>query len=83
MVQTSRSIVESDLRTVRLERSGAENCRRNAVELRSLMEPDERIGIEPVPTRAVPPVDDRDVDIGVIDERTVKAIPMAPAPTTR
>ncbi|GAB3251904.1 hypothetical protein GCM10027448_17540 [Nocardioides dilutus] len=33
------------------------------------MEPDERVGIEPVPAGTVPPVDQGDRDVGVVDER--------------
>ena len=52
-----------------LPRAVAEDRRRDAVEHRRLMELDERIRVEPVAACRVPTIDQRDVHVGVVDQR--------------
>ena len=43
--------------------------RHDAIERRSLMQPDEGIRIQPMPAGGMPLIDQYDADIGVVDER--------------
>ena len=62
-------LLEPRLRAAPLHRTAAEARRRDAVEQRRLMQLDERIRVQPVPAGRVATVDERDVDVGMVDER--------------
>ena len=61
--------LEAGLRAGLLHRAGSEHGRRDAVEHRRLMQLHERIGVLPVPSGDVATVDERDVHVGMIDQR--------------
>ena len=52
-----------------LHRTVTEEGRRDAVELRRLVQLDERIGVLPVPARRMATIDEGDVHVGVVDQR--------------
>ena len=60
--------LEARLRAALLHGAATEHGRRDAVEHRRLVELDERIRVLPVPAGRVATVDERDVDVGVIDQ---------------
>ena len=62
-------LLEPRLRAALLDGAGPEHGRRDAVEHRRLVQLDERIGVLPVPAGRVATVDERDVHVGVIDQR--------------
>ena len=62
-------LLEPRLRAALLHRAAPEHGRRDAVEHRRLVQLDERVRVEPMPAGRVPAVDQRDVHIGVIDQR--------------
>jgi hypothetical protein len=64
----ARALLQARLGTGRLQRAGSHDGRRDAVEQGRLMQLDERICVEPVSPRGVAAIDERDVDIRVIEE---------------
>ncbi|MDZ7674575.1 MAG: hypothetical protein U5K30_05855 [Acidimicrobiales bacterium] len=62
------ALVEPRLRAFGLHGTGAEHRRRDAVELRRLVELDERVRVLPVTTGAVATVDESHVDVGMVDQ---------------
>ena len=68
-----------------LHAPAAEQRRGDAVEGGGLVQPNERVRLEPVPAHAVTAVDERHPHVvGMVDQGVVvNAIPVAPAPTTR
>jgi hypothetical protein len=60
-----------------------EQCRLDTVESRSLMQADKWIGLEPMPTDTVKPVDHSNAHIGVVDQRISKGHAGGASPTTR
>jgi hypothetical protein len=65
----ARTFLEARLRPGRLDRTGSEDGRRDAVEQGRLVQLDERVRVEPVPAGRVAAIDERDVHVCVIDER--------------
>ena len=65
----ARTFLEARLRPGRLDRTGSEDGRRDAVEQGRLVQLDEWIRVEPVPAGRVAAIDERDVHVRVIDER--------------
>ena len=64
----SRTDVQARLGALLLD-VPAEHRRGDTVERRGLVQPDERVVLQPVPACAVAAVDDRDACVGVVDER--------------
>ncbi len=65
---TAGPFLQPGLGAVLLHLATAENRGRDAVEQRCLMELHERIRILPVTARGVATVDERDMDVGMVDE---------------
>jgi hypothetical protein len=63
-----RPLEQTLLRPVVLDASAAEHGRGDAVERGRLVQPHERVGAEPVPADPVAPIDQRDPDVGVVDQ---------------
>jgi hypothetical protein len=61
-------LVHTRLWTAGLQLATAQRGRDHAVELGCLVQPDERIGVEPVTSGAVAAIDHGHVDVGVVDE---------------
>ena len=79
-----RPLVEAGVRTVLDQAVLAERARGHAVGRRRLVEPDERVGVEPVPAGPVAPVDQQHVDVRVLgDQRVDERHPRRTAPTTK
>ena len=64
-----RPLVEAGVRPVLVDPVVAERARLDAVVRRRLVEAHERIGVEPVAARPVPPVDEHDLGVRVRDQR--------------
>ena len=62
-------LVQARLGTGPLDPTPAQHGRRDAVEGRGLVQPHERIGLAPVAPDTLPAVDERDPDVGVVDQR--------------
>jgi hypothetical protein len=60
--------VEAGLGAFLLDAPAAEQGRGHAVERRCLVQPDEGVGVQPVPTDTVPSVDHDDLDVRVVDQ---------------
>jgi hypothetical protein len=75
--------MQARLRSTLLHATVPEQCRRNTVEIRSLMQADKWIGLEPMPTDTVKPVDHSHAHIGVVDQRIRKRHAGGASPTTR
>ncbi len=63
-----RALVQARLGSVLLDAAAAEQRRRDAVERGRLVQPDEGVGVQPVPAGTVPAVDERDGDVRVVHE---------------
>jgi hypothetical protein len=61
--------MQASLRSTLLHPTVPEQCRRDAIESRSLVQADKRIGVEPVSADTVTPVDHSHTHIGVVDQR--------------
>ena len=62
-------LVQPRLRPARLQPPPPSSGRGDAVEARGLVQPDEGVGLQPVPADAVATVDQRDARVGVVDQR--------------
>ena len=79
----ARAFVKAGVRPVLVDAVVSERPRLDAVVGRWLMQTDERICVEPVPSGSVTAVDEDDLGVAVSDKVSANAIPDAPAPTTR
>ena len=64
--------MQARLRSTLLHATVPEQCRHNTVEIRSLMQADKWIGLEPMPTNTVKPVDHSRAHIGMVEQRIRK-----------
>ena len=65
---SARPLLKSRLRTRRLQPAVAQRGRCHAVEERCLVQPDERVGIDPVTSGRVTPIDQRHVHVRMVDQ---------------
>ena len=67
-LRRGRPLVQAGFRPVLLQRPVAEQRRGHAVERGGLVQPDERVRVEPVPTDSVPAVDHDHADVRMVDQ---------------